>query len=285
MLEKKLKKNAVEQGSLVIKVMSFQTITFLTVASQIFVFWLSAKEDFFPSIDVWRTIITTCSQIIAGLYGITMAGYTFFLSRIDGITASDFTLDYVVASIKNRFKGLIWYLTFNVLMTLFSSVILMYCPAPEGKEIGFVYRLFCNEFLVFVCFSIGLILYYSVLVVNPNCIEKEAGKLKKRLCRGTGTGNITEFISLYDQIEKRCNEMLPKNVLQQVYDNKGKKFEYTIELLYEIHPKLRPLIPELTRIHRYYECMINCTPMSVSHDMCTSAKRVLAFMIDTRNIL
>ena len=107
MLEKKLKKNAVEQGSLVIKVMSFQTITFLTVASQIFVFWLSAKEDFFPSIDVWRTIITTCSQIIAGLYGITMAGYTFFLSRIDGITASDFTLDYIENAILADKMGVI----------------------------------------------------------------------------------------------------------------------------------------------------------------------------------
>ena len=72
------------------------------------------------------SIVSTCAQIIAGLYGITTAGYTFFLSRIDALMASDKTLDYIVISIKNRFKHLIWYITFSVMMTLmFSSMLPM----------------------------------------------------------------------------------------------------------------------------------------------------------------
>ena len=69
------------------------------------------RISFFPGADVLRTIVTTCAQIIAGLYGITAAGYTFFLSRIDALSAQDMTLDYIVASLKNRYKRLMWYIT------------------------------------------------------------------------------------------------------------------------------------------------------------------------------
>ena len=92
---------------------------------------------------------------------------------------SDATVDYIVGSIKTCFKYLIGYITFNVLMTLLISMVLMYLPVPAPENMSFWYRFFCNEFLLFMATSICLILYYSPLVVNPSCIEKEAGKLKK----------------------------------------------------------------------------------------------------------
>ena len=224
-------------------------------------------------------IVGTCSEIIAGLYGITLAGYTFFLSRIDALSASDATLDYVVASIKSRFKYLIWYITANVLMTLLTSIVLMYAPVPAGEKIGFFYRLFCNEFLLFVVFSIVLILYYSILVIDPNCIAKEARRLQKKLGgRFSAPGNAVEYIALYDRIEERCNSLLPKTVLNQLHENKGKHFELTLELLEEQHILMKPLIQELTRIHRYYECVVNSSPMRVSQDMCHTAKKALAYL-------
>ena len=42
---------------------------------------------------------------------IVIAGYTFFMSRIDALMATDATLDYIVGSVKMRFKSLIWYIT------------------------------------------------------------------------------------------------------------------------------------------------------------------------------
>lgn len=52
----------------------------------------------------------------------------------------------------------------------------------------------------------------------------------------------------------------------------------TIELLYETRPSLRPMIVDLKRIHRYYECVVNCSPMSVSQEMCNVAQRVLTYL-------
>ena len=278
LIQKRLQKEAIVQGEKAFAAMSVPTVVFVTIASQLMAVWISTKGSVFPGTDALMSIITTCSQIIAGLYGITMAGYTFFLSRIDALMASDATLDYVVSSIKNRFKYLIWYITSNVLMTLFISIVLMYCPAPTGEEISFFYRLFCNEFVLFVGFSILLILYYSILVINPNCVEKEAAKLKKKISREIPAGSAAEFIALYDRIESTCNAMIPENVLHQIHENKGKRFEYTLELLHELKPQLRAVFPDLDRIHRYYECMVNCAPLTASQDMCSLARRVLTFL-------
>lgn len=277
--QKKLRSQTAAQGSFAFKVMSIHTITIVTIVSHVLAFWMSTKGSLFPGEDTFMSIIGTCAEIIAGLYGITMAGYTFFLSRIDALTSTDATLDYVVASVKARFKYLIWFITFNVLMTLFISIFLMYCPVPTEENHVFFYRLFCNEFVLSLGFSIVLILYYSVLVIDPNCLEKEAAKLKKKISRPVGpAGSAAEFISLYDKIEARCNEMLPRNVIHQIHENKGKRFEYSIELLDEQHLLVKPLIQDLTRIHRYYECMINCTPLSVTQEMCLLARHVLTYL-------
>ena len=281
-MQKSVGNHILGQSSLAVKVLSAQILPAIMVGAQVPVFLLSSKVALFPGTDVMQSIIGTCAEIIAGLYGITMAGYTFFLSRIDALMALDSTLDYVVGSIKTRFKYLIWYITSNVMATLFLSIVLMYVPMPTGEEVGFVYRLICNEFLVFMVFSISLILYYSVQVIDPNCIRKEAAKLKKRLSRGNHVpGSASEFIAFYDRIEERCNAMLPPAVLHQLHENKGRHFELTLELLEE--QKLLPaaLILDLTRIHRYYECMVNASPMSVSQEMCGLAGRTLSFLEQT----
>lgn len=262
---------------LAMKALSFYIIPLSMVIGQGFIIWLSTKVSFFPGSETFLSIISTCSEIIAGLYGITMAGYTFFLSRIDSLCASDATLDYVVHSIKTRFKHLIWYITSNVLMTLLISIVLMYSPVPSGERVSFFYRLFCNEFVLFMVFSTALILYYSILVIDPNCIEKEARKLKRKLGGRFGTpGSAVEFIVLYDRIEDACNSLLPKAALNQLHKNKGHHFELTMELLKEQNLLSKTLLYDLARIHRYYECVVNCSPMQVNQEMCLLAKKVLA---------
>lgn len=276
-VKKQLQNEIADTGEKLVKAASLQLVPVIVVIGQLFVFWFSRKENLFPDNDALMTVISCCAQIIAGLYGITLAGYTFFLSRIDALMATDATLDYIVHSVKMRFKGLIWYITVTVATTLFISVFLMYYPVDSGVIPDYLYRVICNEFVLFMGFATALILYYSVGVVDPNCIEKEAKKLKKKLGFRFGpAGNVVEFIFLYDQIEQRCNTLLPENVLNQIQENKGKHFEYTIELLQEQNAMVKPLLSDLKRIHRYYECTVNCTPMTVNQEMCLLARKVLA---------
>lgn len=264
-----------QKRSLTIKFVTGHILLCITIALHLGVLLLSTRVSFFPGIDVLRTIVTTCAQIIAGLYGITAVGYTFFLSRIDALSAQDTTLDYIVASLKNRYKRLMWYITGNVLTALLVSILLLYCPAPTEDDHAFWYRCFCNEFIVSLGTSILLILYYSVTVINPNAISKEARKLKKRLSHSLlPTGDVSRFIVLYDSIGRRCEALVDPVVLNQIYENKGRRFEYAIELLLLGKPALAPLLLDIRRIHRYYECTVNCSPMTVTKEMCALAQKV-----------
>ncbi len=281
-IQKQIQSELAGAGETLVKAASFHLLPIIAVVGQVLVFWFSRRADLFPDHDARMNVISCCAQIIAGLYGITLAGYTFFLSRIDALTSTDVTLDYIVSSVKLRFKRLIWYITGTVATALFISVFLMYYPETSGIIPEYLYRVIVNEFILFVGFATGLILYYSVGVVDPNCIEKEARRLKKKLGFRFGVpGNVVEFIGLYDRIQQQCNARLPENVLNQIHSNKGRQFEYTIELLQEQAALPRTLIGDLRRIHRYYECCVNCTPMTVSQDMCLLARKVVAFLNQT----
>jgi len=278
-MKRNLKIEAARYGDMAVRAMSVQYVLITGLIAQAAVLWLSAKVNLFPGEERFIDIIGTCAEVVAGLYGITLAGYTFFLSRIDALCATDMTLDYVVTSVKTRFKHLIWYINITVATTLGISLILMYYPVSSGLIPDYLYRLICNEFVLFLGFSVALILYYSLLVIDPNCLSKEAAKLKRKISNKFGPdGSAAEFIALYDRIENLCNCALPDAVLQQLHDNKGKRFEYTLELIYEVKPALRPVLPDLYRIHRYYECMVNCSPLRASQEMCLMAGKVVAVL-------
>ncbi len=265
-----------KRSRLLMKIAIIQTAWFFFVVGQVLSVFLSATGSLFPGADAMKDIVSSFAEIVAGLYSLTLAGYTFFLSRIDGLMQADSTLDYVVVNVKNRFKHLIYFISGSVIIVLFISLVLMYTPEPSGTWMPFFYRLFCNEFILFVISAIVQILYYSILVVDPNCLEKEAKKQKEKLSSSDGApGSVHEFIALYDKIKETCNAMLPENVLEQIYENKGKRFSYSISLLQEQHPELEALLEEILRIHHYYGCMINCTSLSVSQEMCLIAQCVL----------
>ena len=250
-------------------------LTTLTIAVHAAALLLSTRVSFFPGAEVLRTIVTTCAQIIAGLYGITAASYTFFLSRMDALCAENGTLDHIVTSLKNRYKYLIWFLTGNVLVTLLVSILLLYLPVPTVEDHAFYYRFFCNEFLVSLGCSILFILYYSITVVNPKAIEKEARKLKRRLSRSLlPTGDVCRFIVLYDSIETRCCALVEPVVLSRLQQSKGCRFEHILELLLLQKKLPAPLLLDIRRVHRYYACTVNCSPMTVTREMVELAQKI-----------
>ena len=259
-----------------VKFLAGHLLLWLTAAVHIAALLLSTRVSFFPGADVLRTIVTTCAQIIDGLYGITAASFTFFLSRLDGLCAQDPPLDTIAASLKNRYKYLMWVLTGNVLVTLLVSITLLYLPVPTETDHAFYYRFFCNEFLIALGCSILFILYYTVTVVNPKSIEKEARKLKRRISRSLlPSGDVIAFIAAYDAIERRCDALADQTALARITAGKSRRFSYTLELLALENALPVPLLAEIHRLHRYYACAVNCSPMTVTREMTELARKIL----------
>lgn len=245
--------------------------------TQIGVFWFSSKESFFPNTDVLMSILSICSTIIAGLYGITVAGFTFFLSRMDAMSQADSTVDYVGSSLKNKFKVLICSITTNVCLTLFISIALMYIPVSKELSEIFLYRLLFNEFVLFFFSSIGLIMVYSMMVIDPNSIQNEAEKLKKKISKPDAQpGNAAQFLSAYAALENACENLLPSQAVSQLKRDKGSRFVSILSLLYEQDILDKKALDKITTVHHYYACAVNCKTMRVSRQMCTLTMELLA---------
>lgn len=73
-----MKREIATAGGTPVKATSFQILPVIATTGHIMVFWFSRRADLFPDNDAPMNVISCCVQIIAGLYGITLAGYTFF---------------------------------------------------------------------------------------------------------------------------------------------------------------------------------------------------------------
>ena len=278
-----MKKQVKKKKSLFKAVLSYHTLNMIAGAIHAAAVQLAMVEHLFPGHDAILGIVSPFAQIIAGLYGITLASYTFFLSRIDALTAGDTTLGYVADSVKDSYKYLIWNITTNVVLVLLISGGLLYLPAPEGTP-SFFYRLFFNEFLVFWLHSTILILYYSINVVAPNCLEKQAENLKKKLTDPKGEdGDVYSFLSQYERIVAHCESLIPEEILTPMQTNKGRHFPTTLELL-----KVKNAVPDdlrenLLKLYRYHSCVVNCKSISVKQEMCKLAEATMERLQNPEN--
>ncbi len=258
------------------KILLIHILRSVTAGAHILAIWLAGTVDLFPDRDSMMSILSSFAEITAGLYGITLANYTFFLSRMDGLMASDATMEYIVGRIKKRFQGLVAYITFNVAMLLGITLCLMYCPQPESGALIFFYRLFCNEFILYTASSISLILYYSVMVVDSKCVENEAAKLKKELSKHEEiSGDIGQFIELYDRMEAACYGRMPTAVQKSLTEHKGRRFGDSLTILQELDPQINKLLPDILRVQHYYECTINSSSVTVTQEMCLLAEGIV----------
>ena len=115
----------------------------------------------------------------------------------------------------------------------------------------------------------------SITVVNPKAIEKEARKLKRRLSHSLiPSGDVGRFIALYDSIETRCCALVEPVVLERLRQTKGCRFEYILELLLLQKKLPAPLLLDIRRVHRYYACTVNCSPMTVTREMVELAQKI-----------
>lgn len=112
---------------------------------------------------------------------------------------------------------------------------------------------------------------------NPTTVGSCSGE--RRPC--VFLSGLLQRVSGFYLIEQVCGRLLPETVLRQIQENKGERFEYTIELLQERRMLPLPVIQDLNRIHRYYECMINTMPLSVTQEMCALARRMASYLEKT----
>lgn len=154
-------------------------------------------------------IFSTAAQVIAGLYGLTLAGYVFLESKLNDRAKEDKTLYDPVEALKNKYYFMIIAIGMLCILSILLSLldIATYDFLIKSPRL---YSYMLNQTIVFIVSEIILIVLFSWSAINPNNITQISDRLKgitkRHLLKEEDSdktkGNFTEFLKNYNMLEE-----------------------------------------------------------------------------------
>ena len=235
-----------------------------------------SKVDAF-SMEAVSNVLTTSAEVVAGLYGLTLTGYIFFLDRLQQKADSDELLEDIIVLLKKRYHNMVLMLSgtcFAVIFLAFSFTI--YNPACNILP-DWLYHFWGFEALFLVFATLLFNIYFVITVVDPDKIPRVSLQYKLKLSTGEAEfGSLQEFLQDYEDIEHLLMEKGQGLAVSQIGTNPWKAIKHLngkerIEIRKVVSD---PLLKNLTKLSQYYSYMVFSQEMTVTKEMCQLAKEV-----------
>ena len=239
-------------------------------------------DCFFPLLeytpDAVSSVMSTCSEVLAGLYGITLTGYIFFADRFKDTSRDDESLYDAVQALLIRYNHLAGFISLMCLIcTVLAEGIVLYGTntlLPAG-----MLRFWINETLLLSFGTFNLILYFVISVLDPHKVERISSQKKSKISEDTTTGDIEEFMAVWGEIEDNLLALREELISRMRFipgASKNKpQLVQTLEVLRNYGRINMNLWRKLDKLRQYHNLTLHDLNMSVSQEMCTLAKDVL----------
>ena len=240
-------------------------------------------DCFFPLLeytpDAVSSVMSTCSEVLTGLYGITLTGYIFFADRFKDTSRDDESLYDAVQALLIRYNHLAGFISLMCLVcTVLAEGIVLYGTntlLPAG-----VYRFWINETLLLSFGTFNLILYFVISVLDPHKVARISNQKKSKISEDTTTGDIEEFMALWGEIEVALlalrEELISKMRFIPGANRNKPQIVQTLDVLRNYGRINMNLWRKLDKLRQYHNLTLHDLNVSVSQEMCTLAKDVLA---------
>lgn len=244
---------------------------------------LAILDCFFPLIeyatDPVSSVMSTCSEVLAGLYGITLTGYIFFADRFKDTSEEDESLYDAVQALLIRYNHMAGFISLMCLVCiLLAEGIVLYgtntlLPAK-------LYRFWINETLLLCFCTFDLILYFVISVLDPHKVKRISSQKKSKISEDTAMGSPEEFMAVWGEIEENLFALRDELISQMRFipgASKGKpKLVQTLEVLRNYGRINHNLWRRLDKLRQYHNWSLHDVNMAVSQEMCDLAREVLA---------
>ena len=239
-------------------------------------------DCFFPLLeyapDAVSSVMSTCSEVLAGLYGITLTGYIFFADRFKDTSRDDESLYDAVQALLIRYNHLAGFISLMCLVcTVMAEGIVLYGTntlLPAG-----MLRFWINETLLLSFGTFNLILYFVISVLDPHKVERISNQKKTKISEDTTAGDIEEFMAVRGEIEDNLlalrEELISKMRFIPGANRNKPQLVQTLEVLRNYGRINMNLWRKLDKLRQYHNLTLHDLNMSVSQEMCTLAKDVL----------
>ena len=244
---------------------------------------LAVVDCFFPVIeyapDTVSSVMSTCSEVIAGLYGITLTGYIFFADRFQNTSREDESLYDAVQALLLRYNHMAGFISLMCLVCIvLAEGIVLYGTntlLPAG-----LHRFWINETLLLCFCTFDLILYFVISVLDPHKVKRISSQKKAKISEDQTTGDPEEFMATWGEIENDLLALREELISQMRFipgAGKGKpQIVQTLEVLRNYGRINHNLWRKLDKLRQYHNLSLHDVNMAVSQEMCDLAKSVLS---------
>ena len=244
---------------------------------------LAVLDCFFPLIayetGAVSTVMSTCAEVLAGLYGITLTGYIFFSDRFQNTSKEDESLYDAVQALLLRYNHIAGFISLMCLIcTVLGEGIVLY--GTNTLLPGGLYRFWVNETLLLYFLTFDFVLYFVISVLDPYKVSRISSQKKAKLSEDTAPGDPEQFMTDWTAIEETLQALHEKLVhdvklLPRAGKNKP-QIVHSLELLRNYGRISAGLWRKLDRLRQYHNLTLHDPGMTVSQEMCDMAKSVLA---------
>lgn len=238
-------------------------------------------DCFFPileyEVEVVSTVMSTCAEVLAGLYGITLTGYIFFSDRFQNTSKEDESLYDAVQALLLRYNHMAGFISLLCLVCIVSGEgIVLYgnnTLLPDG-----LHRFWISETLLVYFLTFDFVLYFVISVLDPHKISRISSQKKAKLSDDTVTGDPEVFLENWEAIEQLLSglqEKLIKDVRLVPGGAKNKpRIVHTLEVLRNYNRISTSLWRKLDKLRQYHNLALHDPGMTVSQEICDLAKEV-----------
>lgn len=230
-------------------------------------------------VDAVSSVMSTCSEVLAGLYGITLTGYIFFADRFQNTSRDDESLYDAVQALLIRYNHMAGFISLLCMVCIvFAEGIVLY--GINTLLPTWLYRFWINETLLLCFCTFDLILYFVISVLDPHKVTRISSQKKAKLSEDPAQGNPEEFMAVWGQIEDNLlslrEELISKIRFVPGANKSRPQLVQTLEVLRNYGRINMSLWRKLDKLRQYHNLSLHDLNMAVSQEMCDLAKDVLA---------
>lgn len=258
-------------------ILTWLAIATIFVIAENYIIGLTFSPVKFFSMESIAQVLTTSAEVIAGLYGLTLTGYIFFIDRLQQKADDDELLEDIIALLKKRYHNMVLILSgscFVVILLAFTFII--YQPESNILPIQ-AYYFWGYETLLLVYITLLFNIYFIITVVDPDKIPRASLQYKQKLSNSdTELGSLQEFLQDYEDIEQLLIAKSEGLAVSQIGTNPWKALKHLngkekIEIRKLVSD---PLLRKLSIVGQYYSYMVFSQELTVTKEMCDMAKEV-----------
>uniref|UniRef100_UPI00405744DD hypothetical protein n=1 Tax=Agathobacter sp. TaxID=2021311 RepID=UPI00405744DD len=214
------------------------------------------------------------SQIVAGMYGITLTGYIFFLDRLQQQVQDNEPLEEVIIALKQRYHRMVILISVCVFVVVVMAVLLTLYGTENILIPEVVHRFLIYETCVMILTTTSFIIYFVLSVVDPDKIQRISFQHKEKLSSSDSEqGDLQEFLKDYEDIEAILKEKTLQATSEYMRRNPIKLIRTKDFLMMQKYMK-SSLAQKVAKLTQYHSYLMFSQEMTVSKEMCILAKEV-----------